>query len=207
MSSTDALKQAMLDGIEIARDPLNARITVPEESRITTMYSFWYVQVCRVCLHTFREGDLVRPDPRYPRTLDQPGKMLHEDPRYGLFCWSRATSHAPEKVPVPARCSQEISEAFLRGLHKHWHAAGSTPTELVTSDSPLVGRICPVCRHTVCPGDQVMQCPCAFDCGMVFHQDIARHMTCWDTWYRVGRRNYCALTNTVFQIDTGSGSE
>jgi hypothetical protein len=129
--------------------------------------------------------------------------MLHEDPRYGLHCWSRVTGCPPEEPAGAAACSHEVRDAFLRGLHQHWQLAGSTAAELVVPGSPLVGRRCPVCRHTVRPGDQVVRCPCGRSCGGVFHQDIPRHLTCWDTWNRGGERGYCALTGAWFRPASG----
>lgn len=146
------LQQAFERGIEIARDPCNARITDPHESRITTIYSPWLLQVCSICRHTIREGDRVRPDPH------RPGRMLHEDPQYGLFCWSRATGAPLVAPPTVTACPPDVREAFLRGLHQHWKPAGDATTTLVVPGSPFIGLKCPVCRHTVREGDLVVAC-------------------------------------------------
>jgi hypothetical protein len=187
MTNRDDLDAAVMRGMTMARDPQNAGIRDAHTPRTTSMYSPWYRNVCRVCRHTFRENDLVLPHPTLP------GRMLHADPQAGLVCWSRFQGH-----PVGAAHRRNIPESirgrFLQGLHTHWHPEGHLQCPVVEPGSPLVGRQCPICRHTIRPGDSVVLCPCGRDCGGVFHQDITRHLTCWDTWSRSAQRTYCAFT-------------
>jgi hypothetical protein len=198
MSVDVLIQQALQHGMDMARDPINAHITADDESRITTVYSPWLLQICLGCHHTFREGDLVRPDPR------RPGRMLHEDSRYTLLCWSEAHQHSlPIVADYADPCPKEVREAFLRGLHEHWQQDDTT-SELVEQGSSLIGLKCPVCRHTVRVGDLVVRCPCGNNCGGVFHQDVTRHLTCWDTWNRGRRRDYCAFTGAPYQTLTRS---
>jgi hypothetical protein len=189
--SQDTIEKAFKDGMAMARDPRNAQCRHPDEIRTTTIYSPWLLQVCQICHHTFREDDHVLPDPEHPE------RMLHADARSALHCWSRAQ----RRVAVPttgAPANMEIRTAFLQGLHAHWCPTGNRDTELVQPGSPLIGRRCPICRHTVRIGDQVVRCPCGRQCGGVFHQDITRHLTCWDAWNRGEQRTYCALTGAAF---------
>lgn len=206
MVADDLLTQAFQRGLDMARDPLNARCAAPDESRTTTMYSPWLLRLCPRCHHTFREDDLVRPHPDFP---DRPDRMLHEDPRAGLLCWSRVMGHTPPLPPEAVACSLDMRAAFLHGLEQHWKPAGNRDTSrlvLVAHGSPLVGRKCPVCRHTVRPGDLVLPCPCG-TCGGVFHQDVTRHLTCWDTWVRGYVRPYCAFTGAPLPKDDQRASE
>lgn len=190
MTSEEELRQAIERGLEMAQDPQNATIHDPCQSRITTIYSPWLLHYCRVCRHTFREGDLVRPDPK------RPGAMLHEDHRYGLHCWSKERGCPPTESESPA-CDEQVHRAFLRGIEAEWTPVGHTRTERVEASSDLIGRKCPICRHTVRVGDHVVRSPGFERSGGVFHQDMTRHLTCWDTWNRSSRtgvRDYCAFT-------------
>lgn len=186
----DNLRKQLLHGLEMARDPRNALVRDPQAPRVTTLYSPWLLQVCRVCRHSFREEDLVRPDPARPE------RMLHEDPRAGLCCWSHASGFPPP--PAAEVLATPTRDAFLQGLHTHWQPAGATRAELVPPRSELILRRCPICRHSVRPGDTVIRCPCGRGCGGVFHQDVLRHLTCWETWSRGATRFYCAFTGAPF---------
>jgi hypothetical protein len=173
--------QQMLDrGIAMARDPLNAAsLHDPQAARVTTLYSSWLLEYCRVCHHTFREDDIVRPH------FELSDVMLHEDARTGLMCWSRV-QQLPVSQPLLAQLEdidENLREEFMRGLRIHWNPAKDAQAILVPSRSNLIGLKCPICRHTVRGGDWVVPCSCN-RCGGVFHQDITRHLTCWETWIR-----------------------
>lgn len=187
MADSDTLRQAFVEGLVMARDPRNAGITDDHTPRVTTIYSAWYRTACSVCHHTFREDDRVVPHPQ------QPSGMIHKDPAAGLCCWSRLHGHRPN-VPKHTAATTAIRDAFLQGLHTHWNPDDHVQCLTVEPRSPLIGKRCPICRHTVRPGDRVVRCPCGRACGGVFHQDISRHLTCWDTWNRSTRRHYCAFT-------------
>jgi len=189
--SHDDLAQQVLHGIEMARDPRNAHVRGPNDLRVTTVYSPWLLQICRVCHHTFREHDGVRPDPNASQ------RMVHCDEQTLQICArpARGAISAPTLAAVP---SEAIREAFLRGLQAHWQPAGGVSTVLVLPRSALIGRRCPICRHTVRPGDTVVLCPCGRNCGGVFHQDPLQHLTCWDNWNRGKTPTHCAFTGASF---------
>lgn len=187
----EELTQQLERGIAMARDPRNAQASGPDAVLVTTIYSPWLLKVCQICRHTFREQDTVRPDP------DRPGRMRHFDVPTSRFCTHGGCASAAEPAAESA-AHEAIRTAFLRGLQLHWTPAGGMSTELVGARSPLVGRKCPICRHTVRPGDTVVRCPCGRDCGGVFHQDPLQHMTCWDTWNRGQTPSHCAFTGAAF---------
>jgi hypothetical protein len=183
------LRQMLERGMTMARDPLNAAVMRdPSAARVTTLYSSWLLEYCRVCHHTFREDDTVRPDP------DLSGVMLHADERTGLMCWYWA-QQLPVERPLLAQLEdidENLREEFMRGLRVHWNPARDAQAILVPSRSNLIGLKCPICRHTVRGGDWVVRCSCN-RCGGVFHQDITRQLTCWEAWTRSGVRDYCAF--------------
>ncbi len=187
----DDLKRQVLHGMDMARDPRNAHACTLDDLRVTTVYSPWLLQICRVCRHTFREHDWVRPD---PGKLE---RMLHEDESATLRCFSRSQG-LPQVIHAPTVPNAAIRDAFLHGLHTHWQPAGGACAVLVHPRTALIGRKCPICRHTVRPGDTVVRCPCGRDCGGVFHQDPLHHLTCWDTWNRGVNPTYCAFTGAPF---------
>jgi hypothetical protein len=189
MTTPDELRKQVEHGIEMARDPQNAQITTAHQSRETTIYSPWLLQICRICRHTFREGDAARPDPQ------RPGRMLHEDADYQLFCWSKAHQRIPPEGRAQAD-NPTLREALLRGLQSVWNSM--TEAEPVRPGAVEIGRRCPICRHTVRAGDQIVRCPCGRQCGGVFHQDITRHLTCWSIWNNTGERNYCPFTGAPY---------
>jgi hypothetical protein len=195
MAHHNDLRTFFARGLAMARDPQNAGITDSSTSRKTSIYSPWYRNVCRVCRHTFREDDLVLPHPTLP------GRMLHEDAHIGLSCWSRFQGCAVETDHL-VKMPEQVRSRFLQGLHTHWHPEAHLQCPVVEKGSPLIRRQCPICRHTIRAGDSVVLCPCGRDCGGVFHQDITRHLTCWDTWSRSAQRTYCAFTGAPFLVPT-----
>jgi hypothetical protein len=194
MARREELEHAIKRGIEMADDPLNAA-RKPHEPRITTLYSPWLLQTCRMCRHSFREEDQVLPDPHLADA------MLHEDPQAGLFCWSKWRGLTPTKPSAPP-LDAAVREDFMRGVRQHWKPAGNLAVELVQRGMGLVGRRCPICRHTVRLGDHVVRCPCGRGCNGVFHQDLTRHLTCWDTWNRGSERAFCAFTQALYARPT-----
>ena len=186
------LEQQFLRGIEMAQDPLNAHAYGIDAVRVTTIYSPWMLRLCLTCRHTFREHDTVRPDP------EQPERMRHFDAQGGYFCTRTSCSIGAASAPNSPE-STATREAFLRGLQAYWQPTGGVSTILVTASSPLVGRKCPICRHTVRLGDAVVLCPCGHDCGGVFHQDLLRHLSCWDGWNRVKIPTHCAFTGAALK--------
>ncbi len=198
----DELQVMFEHGIRMARDPRNGNIQDGQKSRVTTIYSHWLLQTCRVCHHSFRKDDYVRPEPTQLQANWQ--RMLHEDPHTSLLCWSKAQGFT--QIPsTSVSLDATLQVAFLRGLRVSWNPTTDVVTELVQARSRLILRRCPICRHTVRPGDEVVRCPCGRNCGGVFHQDLTRHLTCWDTWNRGSHHRYCAFTGAPF-VDEQPGA-
>jgi len=51
---------------------------------------------------------------------------------------------------------------------------------------------CPECGYKFREGDRVVACPCG--CGAYFHDDIHRHLTCWNDWNGPKGRDYCTIS-------------
>ena len=69
---------------------------------------------------------------------------------------------------------------------------GETTLEVKQGD-PIVGRKCPWCRFMIRAGDRVVKCPCG-KCSAYFHNDIFRHLTCWNDWNDSKGNDYCPIT-------------
>jgi hypothetical protein len=190
-------------GIDMASDPVNANL--PDlYLRVTTLHSRWFSRRCRVCHDKFREGDQVR---LCPACKD----AYHDDGQYGLDCWRRQFAGGgkckegarpcdfswPGPLPDEGSAAQAPPPAgllaqFLGGLEAVWRPFGSQKTRRVELGSRLVGRACPMCRFPVRAGDWVVACPCG--CGTHFHQDVFRHLTCWNSWNGAEGHDHCATT-------------
>jgi hypothetical protein len=201
-------------GKEMASDPVNANLP-PLHLRVTTLHSRWFSRRCRVCQDKFREGDQVRLCPEC-------GDAYHDDSQYGLDCWRRRFGHGgrckeaggasgvrpcdfswagelpddpapggeggrPHAPPPPALVGQ-----FLGGLEAVWRPFGGQKCKRVEPGSRLAGRACPMCRFPIRAGDWVVACPCG--CGTYFHQDVLRHLTCWNSWNGGEGHDHCATT-------------
>ncbi len=221
MSLKQMLRAEILCGEEMSEDPVNANL--PDlVIRVTTIYSPWYAQSCKVCRHKFREEDSVRLCP-------QCDEAYHDDQRYGLHCWQawfedgrrcrigRVDHFYDEPLDVPA-CdyrsprdlmreshaadgggalpSERLVSQFLAGLEGVWRPFGRHKNFQVRRSSSLAGQNCPWCRFKVRAGDWVVACPCG--CGAHFHQDVFRHLTCWNDWNGVTGKDYCANTGRPF---------
>ncbi|HEY4389505.1 MAG TPA: hypothetical protein VGN34_34120, partial [Ktedonobacteraceae bacterium] len=64
--------------------------------------------------------------------------------------------------------------------------------------SPAERHKCPWCRFRVRVGDWVVACPCQSNCGTYFHQDVFRHLTCWNEWNGVTGHNFCPTTGASY---------
>ncbi len=202
-------------GIALAADPANANL--PELAiRVTTGHSPWYTQTCKVCEHKFREGDEVRLCPEC-------GEPYHDDDQYDLHCWTghftdaggckgsrcdyawsgflpeeRAVNKADDEGVRPHISPAELLVTqFVTGVETMWRPFGEQKVEKVQPGSSIVGRKCPWCRFTVRAGDWVVACPCG--CGAYFHQDVFRHLTCWNEWNGVEGNDYCPITGRSYE--------
>lgn len=57
----------------------------------------------------------------------------------------------------------------------------------------MIGHKCPWCRFHIRIGDCVVQCPCG-NCNTWFHDDLYRHLTCWNAWHGPQGNKYCPVT-------------
>ncbi len=100
---------------------------------------------------------------------------------------------------VTSRCSPsaELVKRFVGGLERMWPPVGGQSSEKVPLKAPIIGRNCPWCRFKVRAGDWVVACPCG--CGTYFHQDVFRHLTCWNEWNGVEGNKYCPITGRDYE--------
>jgi hypothetical protein len=209
------------DGLATSQDSLNADL--PELAlRITTIYSPWYTRTCLQCKHRFREGDQIRicpecevcyhDDGQYnlhcwqERFAD--GRVCRED-RYDpiseldtrgcTYEWTGRSSdeqYERKMADTHIRRPTEITNSFLEGLETEWTPFGEEKVIEVAEDSPIVKHNCPWCRFDIRSGDRVVKCPCGI-CDAYFHNDIFRHLTCWNDWNGTLGNDYCTITGAT----------
>lgn len=219
------LREEVQVGIQASRDPKNAGL--PDlYPRQTTMYSPWYTRTCPECKHRFREGDRVRICPKCGRAYhDDDQYQLHcwqdhfadgnvcrergidpitDQPREGCdYTWSGTfpDEGQDEQTPSPASPAQRIphvTEQFLSGLEIFWTPFGEENVLEVPQGSPIVGHECPWCRFQIRAGDRVVKCPCG-KCNTYFHNDIFRHLACWNEWNGSDGNDYCPTTSAKIE--------
>ncbi len=218
------LRQEMAAGVSMAKDPDNADLPALA-IRTTTRYSPWFMSSCSVCHNKFREGDYVRLCP-------QCDKAYHDDSQFELHCWQdrfadeqQCTQGGKDRFseqkiePCTFRWSgslpdtqdelieetaaappADLSARFVGGLRTVWQPFGDQLAVKVRSGDPIVGRNCPWCRFRVRVGDWVVACPC--DCGTFFHQDVSRHLTCWNEWNGVEGNDFCPNTGRSYNKES-----
>lgn len=218
-------------GISESRDPQNAGL--PDlYRRTTTMYSPWYTRACPECKHNFREGDRVLLCPRCGQAYhDDDRYNLHcwqEHFADGKVCKKDRYDHIAErqlkgcdyvwsgKLPEeekaggdetqPTRRIARVTSQFLQGLERLWKPFGEETVKEIEEGSPIVGHKCPWCRFQIRAGDRVVKCPCG-DCETYFHDDIFRHLTCWDDWNGSQGNNYCPTTGARIERTLPSTEE
>lgn len=201
-------------GIAASRDPKNAGL--PDlHARVTTIYSPWYTRTCPECKHKFREGDRVRLCPQCGQAYhDDDHYDLHcwqehfadgsvcrpdrRDPIHGRHipgCDYRWSGKFPDEEAETddATSSTRITEVtaqFMSGLENVWSPFGEEDLFEVAADDPIVGHNCPWCRFQIRAGDRVVKCPCG-ECNTYFHDDVFRHLICWNEWNGSGGNDYC----------------
>ncbi|MDX9956170.1 MAG: hypothetical protein RBT75_18880 [Anaerolineae bacterium] len=209
------LREQFEQGKRAAQDPANAEL--PELClRTTTIYSRWFTLTCPECKHTFREEDKVRLCPEC-------GQAYHDDAQYGLHCWQQHFAAGRECKPggfdpfteidlpgcsyqwngeLPDTATTEatadtrilaVTTQFQVGLRNEWTAFGDAQVIEVQPGSSLVGRKCPWCKFDIRAGDRVVKCPCGH-CNTYFHDDVFRHLTCWNAWNGSRGSSHCPTT-------------
>ncbi|HEX8141237.1 MAG TPA: hypothetical protein VF553_01490 [Pyrinomonadaceae bacterium] len=222
------LRGEIEQGLSAARDPANAGL--PElVVRVTTIYSPWYTRACPVCKDRFRDDDRVRLCP-------QCEQAYHDDDSYHLHCWQerfrtqevckvgrydqilealergcsyRWPGRFPQKVEGSRVSSGRrvalVTAHFLQGLETIWKPYGEEAVFEVEENSPVIGHHCPWCRFQVRAGDRVVRCPCG-KCSTYFHNDVFRHLTCWNDWNGSRGNDYCPTTGAKLVGEQGDGN-
>lgn len=196
-------------GQNMSRDPLNAGAMGSADVQVTTMHSLWFLKVCHVCENRFRAGDRVRVCPKC-------GRARHDDARYGLHCWQahfgaghicdegqtdpRFTLEEPchykpltlsdkdTATTLDVEISQAMYDSFMEGLQGNWQPFGDIEVIKAQKGDAFIGQKCLICGNRVRVGDWVAACPCG-KCNNYYHQDIFRHLECWDIWNK-GRQGH-----------------
>jgi len=205
-------------GKESSRDPANAFL--PElHPRLTTIYSPWYTRACPVCAQKIRVGDRVRlcpkcnqayhDDDRFDlRCWQERFKSGHvcRAPYYDRFAErhdegcdftcdgeSSDESQSPPGKNSDQTRNPELIRRFERGLTSAWSAFGGREVVMAQAGDTFIGHNCPWCRFQVRVGDHIVKCPCG-KCETWFHDDIYRHLECWNEWNGAQGLLFCPTT-------------
>jgi hypothetical protein len=214
-------------GITLSADPLNANLP-DLAIRVTTISSPWFARTCQICKDKFREGDQVRLCPNCGETFhDDNQYSLHcwqKKFAGGAICKEGGpdrfseigsdlprcdfSSSSPAGVEILYPSSENASsygspaallvKQFVKGIETTWRPFGEQQSIKVVKGSSAVGHKCPWCRFRVRIGDWVVACPCQSNCGTYFHQDVFRHLTCWNEWNGVEGNNFCPNTGALY---------
>ncbi|MCP4405247.1 MAG: hypothetical protein GY801_49100 [bacterium] len=212
------IRQELLLGMDISRDPDNAGL--PDLfARITTMYSPWFNRTCPECKLKFREDDRVRLCPACGQAYhDDVQYELHcwmkhfrdenvcKEARYDQIsenyqqgCGYQWLGTFPDQQNQAGQNESKsrrialVTTQFLRGLEKIWTPFGEEYVYEVSPGDPIIGHRCPWCRFGIRAGDRVVKCPCG-NCQTYFHDDIFRHLTCWNDWNGAAGHDHCPTT-------------
>jgi hypothetical protein len=221
-------------GLALAADPANANLP-DLEIRVTSIHSPWYGQTCHVCRDKFREGDQVRLCPRCGKPYHDDSqynlRCWHKRFAGGRICTEGGADRFSEGGRVVPRCEfsfsgklpgeltdasrgpeppsrqpvEQVVTQFLDGLEKVDRPFGELQRIKVQPGSDLVGHKCPWCRFRIRAGDWVVACPCESNCDTFFHQDVFRHLTCWNEWNGVTGHDYCPSTGARYKKRPESG--
>ncbi len=207
------IKKEIDKGKEIANDPINALL--PDHAiRVTTITSDWFTQECEHCNLNFREEDHVHVCPKCE-------DAYHEDKRYNLNCWTNSQekeglcpcgefslttdSKEEDKNIASDQASstvnlESIYEHFTNGMKNKWQSFGGEEIEVLTaqSGSKAIGKSCPMCRFKIREGDRYVESPCG--CKAYFHNDIFRHLTCWNNWKGRGKKAHCPISGEPCKV-------
>ena len=213
----ERLKKEVQEGSDASLDPVNAGL--PDHFiRTTTIYSPWYTRTCPVCKLKFRENDNVRICPFCKQAYhDDDQYSLHcwqkhfandnvckkegTDPILGIKrkgCKFKPTDafNDQDNIRQQEHFSgriEKVSEQFLLGLESMWKPFGNSQIIEVKPDDPMIGQKCPWCRFSIRVGDRVVKCPCN-NCNTYFHNDIFRHLECWNDWNGTKGNDFCPTT-------------
>ncbi len=184
-SSEQLVRCAFERGLSGARNEASLSALESGASAITTLHSSWLQQLCPICRHTLRIGDLVQKSPE-GQIRHAPGLAVcvgrdairSEFSADTLAFFSGLEIEWPPKAPL------------LRLEASHWLVA-----------PPRVGmrrNSCFFCGHTLRPGDTVVLCPCspaAPLCSAAMHLDVRRGLHCYTEWDPGGKLEFCPVTS------------
>lgn len=217
-------------GIVSSRDPTNAFLP-DLHARTTTIYSAWYTRTCPVCQSKFREGDVVRlcpgvngkscgqayhDDMQYDlqcwkeyfhaqNVCKKPSKdrFTGEDIPGCDFVWN---GHFPDSLhkgsqeKTAQRRNERLARQFLDGLETVWKPFGERTIIQVRKGGETVGHNCPWCRFNIRAGDHIVKCPCD-KCNTYFHNDIYRHLECWNEWNGSKGLSFCPTSGAKIPME------
>lgn len=217
------LKEELEIGKVLARDPQNAEVPLLNK-RTTTMDSSWFNDICSVCQFRFRVGDVVRVCPRCEKAyhddiqfnlhcwqirFKDDGCCTMHSPRFkegknnclfqnDISTLDSQTSDQAANKSENYLPSTTMTEQFLDGLRSEWRPFGERSATRAEKEHEAIGRKCPICRFKVRVGDWVVDCPCG--CGTYFHEDVFRHLTCWNSWNGISGENHCPTYSRPFDV-------
>lgn len=214
-------------GLALSADPVNANLP-DLVIRITTINSSWFARTCQICRDRFREGDQVRLCPNCGEALHDDNQYdLHcwqKKFANGAICKEggpdrfnesgaslprcefsspslpsiEKSTLSPGKVPSHGSPPALLVKQFVRGIETTWRPFGEQQSVKVMPRTSPVGHKCPWCRFRIRVGDWIVACPCQSNCGTYFHQDVFRHLTCWNEWNGVEGNNFCPNTGVPY---------
>lgn len=210
----ERLRENFTAGLAAARDPANAGL--PNLAlQTTTIYSPWFTRPCPECKDKFREDDRVRLCPLCKKAYHDDKQfgldcwLKHFDhgqictpPRRDpitetetVGCQYRWDHNLPDEKQnnsetVSARRFESLTRQFLQGMEREWKPFGEQEMHRAAKGDGVVGLECPWCRLKIRAGEYVVKCPCG-KCNTYFHDDITRHLTCWNDWNGAKGMDFC----------------
>lgn len=227
----ESIKHELEEGLSASMDTINANL-VDLAARITTVYSPWFTRSCVYCKLKFRLGDRIRlcpnceqayhDDARYDlhcwrshfsekekRCKDARRNFITGELEKGcLYTWSGEYPRIEEQKEqgIPQTSSPKITEQFLNGLEAIWTPFANQKVRKVGINDHIIGHNCPFCRFKIRLGDKVVKCPCG-KCNTYFHNDIFRHLTCWNEWNGRKGNNFCPTSGEAINSPPNQQSQ
>lgn len=210
------------DPVNANRPPLEPRITTlnsPWFGAYCSVCAFKFregdrVRQCSLCGEPYHDDGRYRLHCWQKHFADGGICRLGGDDRFGDGTEPLAPCRFPEQLDPKARDAFRrslhieqadeqpygagLAEQFIAGVETVWRPFGDQPSFQVRPGTRYVGLSCPWCRFKVRVGDWVVPCPCGSGCGTVFHQDVFRHLTCWNEWNGIGGKPYCPSTGAPY---------
>jgi hypothetical protein len=112
------------------------------------------------------------------------------------FTWSGTPADhdgATGQADSASQRNDVLIRHFESGLMSVWRAFGERDVLLAKPGDSFIGHNCPWCRFQIRVGDHVVKCPCG-KCETYFHDDIYRHLECWNQWNGSQGLFFCPTT-------------